>query len=233
MKLKISSKIFEKFAGLNIGVVVGRGIINTGPGEKILALMQGIQEEIREKLDMEILSQLPRIQSWRNAYASFGAKPKKHKSSVESLYRMVLKNVDLRHINNVVDIYNYISLKHVIPVGGDDLSRVEGNISLRFADGSKPFTPLNSDEKATVKNGEVIYADDKEVLCRRWNWRECNKTKMTEDTTDIILLAEGLPPMTEEDGRVVIDDLSGMIKKYCGGETMVQMLSESKQEIEI
>jgi len=233
MKLKIDTKIFEKFPELKIGIVTARGIDNLGLSDEIMQLIREKEKEIRANYGTETLSQNPKINSWREAYSSFGAKAKKYKSSVESLYRMVLKGLDLRHINKIVDLYNYISLKRMIPAGGDDLAKVDGDIILKFAVGNEPFTALNSTERETAKEGEVIYADSKEVLCRRWNWRECDKTKMTEETKDVILVIEALPPVTREELEEIEEDLSRLITEYCGGEIRTAILDEAKREIEI
>ncbi len=233
MKLKIDSKIFAKFPELKIGVVTARNIDNHGLSHEVMQLIREKEKEIRENYETETISQNPKINSWRKAYSSFGAKPKKYKSSVESLFRMVLKGLDLRHINKIVDLYNYISLKRMIPAGGDDRAKVDGDIILKFALGDEPFTALNSKERETAKEGEVVYADGKEVLCRRWNWRECDKTKMTEETKDVILVIEALPPVTREELEEAQEDLSRLITKYCGGEIRTDILDEAKREIEI
>jgi lysyl-tRNA synthetase class 2 len=146
---------------------------------------------------------------------------------------MILKGIDLRPISKIVDIYNYISIKHMVPVGGDDTANVEGDIVLRFARGDESFTPLNSEEMESPSVGEVIYSDDKEVLCRRWNWRECDKTKMTEETRDIVLVIEGLPPITQNEISAVIDDLAQMVHEHCGGDIETAVLNEANVEIEI
>ena len=233
MKFKIDTRIFEKFPGLKIGVVTARDIDNHGFSDEIMQLIREKEREIRENYDTETLSQHPKIHSWREAYSSFGAKPKKYKSSVESLYRMILKELDLRHINNIVDLYNYISIKYMIPAGGDDMAKVDGDITLKFAVGDEPFTALNSKEKETAKEGEVVYTDSKEVLCRRWNWRECDKTKMTGETKDVILVVEALHPVTKEELDEVEEDLSRLITKYCGGEIRTAILDDGKREIEV
>jgi len=233
MKFIIESRIFDKFPGLKVGIVRGKQIDNRGGSDEIMGLIKKREEEIRREFDSETLSQHPKIQAWRRAYSSFGAKPKKYKSSVESLYRMVLRGVDLRPINRIVDIYNYISLKHLVPVGGDDISKVEGNISLTFARGDEPFTPLNSEETETAKEEEVVYTDSKEVLCRRWNWRECDKTKMTENTEEVLLVVEGLPPVSKEEVQRIIEELSTLIIEYCRGENKTFVLEERNSEVEI
>ena len=233
MKFKISNEIFEKFPELVIGVVVAQNIDNDGLNEKIINLIKTEEERIRKNFNTETLSQNPKIDTWRKAYSLFGAKPKKYKSSVENLYRMILQGINLRHINKIVDIYNYISIKHMVPVGGDDIDKVEGDIILTFAQGNERFVELNSQEVKNPKPGEVIYKDEKDVLCRRWNWRECDKTKMTEETKNVCLVIEGLPPVTKDEIEKVVRELADLIEKFCGGETKIFILDKNNSEIEI
>lgn len=233
MKFVVEFKIFKEFPGLNVGIVRGKNIDNLGKSAEIMSLIRKEEAAIRSECDSETLSQHPKIKAWRKAYSSFGAKPKKYKSSVESLYRMILKGSGLRHINKIVDIYNYISLKHMVPVGGDDTAKVNGDIHLKFAHGDEPFTALKSEEIETAKEGEVVYTDAKEVLCRRWNWRECEKTKMREGTKEVLLVVEGLPPITKKEVKEIIEELSGLISQYCQGETKTNILDEANREVEI
>ncbi len=233
MKFKIDSAISEKFPGLNIGVVVVKGIGNTGVNDEVMNLIREREKEIKENFNRETLSENPKINAWRKAYSSFGAKPKKYKCSVENLYRMILEGIELKHINKIVDIYNYISIKNMIPVGGDDTDKVDGSITLKIAKGDEPFKELNSDEIKNPKEGEVVYADDKEVLCRRWNWRECDKSKMTEQTKNVALVVEGLPPATKEEVEQIINELAELVKKHCGGEASTFILDKDNSEADI
>ena len=233
MRFCVDDRVFAEFPELCLGVVIAEGLDNRGDEDELRALVSDLQKTIRANAGSDALSQVPRIAAWRHAYSAFGAKPKKYKSSVESLYRMVLKGIDLRHINTIVDIYNYISLKHMVPVGGDDISRVEGDIVLRFAQEGERFRPLNSDEVEQAKQGEVIYADDVEVLCRRWNWRECDKTKMTEETEKAMLVVEGLPPVDSREVEKIVEELGHLVEKFCGGEMRIELLYKGKPEIAI
>jgi lysyl-tRNA synthetase class 2 len=218
LRFKIDRAIFDFFPELHVGLVRGRDVDNRGDCPEIMARIGKIQKDIRRDFSLANFGENPRIQNWKEAFKAFGAKPKKHLSSVESLYRMILEGKDLRTINKLVDIYNLVSLLHMVPVGGDDLARIDGNIVLRFARGDETFVPLGAGEVQTARRGEVIYADGKEVLCRRWNWRESEKSKMTEQTEDVLLVCEGLPPVTEEDIRRACKDLGRLLKIYCGGE---------------
>ena len=99
VKFIVSKDIFDKFPDLSIGVVVAKSIDNIGTNEEIISLIREKETEIRQNFDAQTLSQNPRIDVWRKAYSSFGAKPKDNLSSVENLYKLVLRGVDIRHIN--------------------------------------------------------------------------------------------------------------------------------------
>ncbi len=235
MKLIIDSKIFEKFQGLNVGVVIAKGIINdTGVLSKLQNAIREQQNEIRAKYNTETLSQNPKIDAWRRAYSAFGAKPKEHKSSVESLYRLVLQGVNLRHINNLVDIYNFISLKYMIPVGGEDIDKIKGDIILTFAGANEvPVLLLGDKGPRPPHEGEVIYKDEISTICRRWNWREADRTKLAEKTKNSILVIEGMPPVEKGEVENATKELKELIQKFCSGNIIYTILDENKNEFDL
>lgn len=234
MQFKIADPIFEKFPGLNLGIIAARGINNFGVLAEVQEKLRGEEERIRTNYNTETLSQDPKIDVWRKAYAAFGSKPKEHKSSVESLYHLVLKGVRLRHINNLVDIYNFISLKHLLPVGGEDTDKIQGDISLTFATENEPPVLLLGDKEPRPPHlGEVIYKDDISAICRRWNWREAERTKFTEETKNCVLVIEGLPPVTKEEIETATKELKEIVEKYCGGTLAYSILDKDHSETEI
>ena len=234
MKFKIESKIFEKFEGLNIGVVIAKGIDNTGLFEEIQNKIREQEKEIRTKYNTETLSQNPKIDVWRKAYSAFGAKPKEHKSSVENLYRLVLNENNIRHINNLVDIYNLISLKHMLPVGGEDIGKMKGDIILTFSEANEaPVLLLGDKEPRPPHLGEVIYKDEISTICRRWNWREADRTKLTEETKNCVLVIEGLPPVTKEEIENTTIELKELIQRFCGGDVNYYVLDKIKNMADI
>jgi lysyl-tRNA synthetase class 2 len=231
MHLRVAEEIWSAFPGLHLGVVIARGIDNSGDASELAAAIREAQSLIRAEYESETLSQVPRFQAWRRAFSDFGAKPKKYKSSVESLYRMVIKGTDLRRISPVVDIYNLVSLKFGIPAGGDDLDKVRGDIYLTFAAGGEEFIPLNSETREEARPGEVIYRDEQGVLCRRWNWRECDRTKMTRDTRHVSLVVEALPPVERAEVEVIVTELAGLVSGICGGVVRSAVLDRSHPDI--
>jgi lysyl-tRNA synthetase class 2 len=233
MKIRISQKITEKYPQAKLGVVVIKGLENNGEDEQIKKLLIEIQNKIKEEQKLENLNENPKIKEWQEVYQSFGAKPKKYRCSVENLYKMILEGIDLGHINKVVDIYNYISIKYMIPAGGDDLDKIEGDIMLDLADGTERFSQLNTTEIQNPHPGEVIYKDDKDVLCRRWNWRESDKSKMNSDTKNICLVLEGLGSFHKQELLEIAGEMADLIVKFCGGEKKIYFLDKDNLETEL
>jgi len=233
MNIAISDKILSKFPKLNVGIVVVKGIDNTGKNREIDKLLKEIEEYIKLNFVAEDLAKHKLISPWRVVYSEFGAKPSKYHSSVEAMMRRILKGNTLPQISKLVDLYNYLSLKHLVPMGADDIDKVFGDIQLTFAQGNEKFTPLGETKTEHPDKGEVIYRDDNRVLCRRWNWRDCDETKITEKTKNAVLYIEGIPPITKSKLIEACKELVDLIKTFFKGEAKYYILNKSKNSVEI
>lgn len=233
MKLTIDRRICEKFPGVMVGAVAVKGMDNSGVAEDVLTQLRGQEARVRAAYETETLSHQPKIDIWRKAYSAFGGKPKENRSSVENLYRMVLKGAELRHINKLVDIYNLISLKHMLPAGGEDTDKMRDNITLTFAGPSEePVLLLGEREVRPPHEGEVIYKDAISTICRRWNWREADRTKLTEETKNCILVLEGLPPVSKDELESALKEMAGLAQKYCGASVTTAILDKNRPEFD-
>lgn len=136
------------------------------------------------------------VVSWQAAYRAFGAKPQRTASSLEALWRRAV-GPGLPRVNWLVDLYNAVSVRHGLPVGGEDLSAFVGPIRLVRATGAETFDTMKDGLPANdpPSPGEVVWADDLGVSCRRWNWRQGIRTRLTEQSTSALFLLERLDPM--------------------------------------
>ncbi|MDF4252674.1 phenylalanine--tRNA ligase beta subunit-related protein [Streptomyces sp. WMMB303] len=153
----------------------------------------------------------PHTEAWREAFRAFGAKPKRTRPSVDALLRRAPEG--LPRIDRLTDIYNAVSVAHVVPLGGEDLDRYAGPLRLTRAEGTEPFELMSGGEPVTEypRAGEVIWRDDEGVTCRRWNWRQCVRTRLTTGTTRAVFLLDALGAMDDtalrEAGRALTDAL--------------------------
>lgn len=140
------------------------------------------------------------LEAWREAYRGFGAKPQRTPCSAEALRKRAQRDGGLPPINRLVDLYNALSVRWAVPIGGEDLAAYEGPPRLVRATGDETFETLANGEPATEhpEPGEVIWRDDRGVTCRRWNWRQGPRTRLDLPTTEMWFVIERLEPMPIE-----------------------------------
>lgn len=228
MKFKINPKIFTDFDNPVIGVIVVRGIDNKKDHPEIQKMLRTEENNLREKLKNIEVSEHPHIAPWRETYRKFGSKPRDFRCSTEALTRVVLRGSEVRKISTLVDLYNLISIKYILPVGAEDLDKMRGDLELTFAEGSENYTPLGEEENDPPQKGEVIYKDDIGVICRRWNWREGDRTKITKETKNAVVVLESIASISIKEA---VAELADLIKKYCGGEIFVYYLDKNSPQI--
>ncbi|MGD0229416.1 MAG: phenylalanine--tRNA ligase beta subunit-related protein [Syntrophorhabdales bacterium] len=216
MIFSIDERLFELFPGLRIGVLVCRAD-NTRYGEDIL---EPALEQIRTRFGHERPQDHPYVRAWREAFAKLGVSASKYQSSIESLVRRALKGGVLPRVNPLVDLYNAVSLEFLVPIGGHDLSPLEGDIHLGFATGTEPFTPMEGGEEETAQKGEVIYRDNRSVLTRRWVWRQTSKDMVTPTTRSVFMPIDVLGGLAPDLAERVMERINTHLRENRTGEAI-------------
>ncbi len=231
MRFKV--EVFDRYPGANIGVLTANDVEIVASDPSLDRLKDEALSVAEAKISGGPFTKHPFIASWREMYRSFGTKPGDYRPSAEALVRRALKMGSLPTINTAVDAYNVVSVRHLIPMGGFDLDHVAGDIRLRFSPGGEAFTPLGSDKTEETYAGEVVYADDERILTRRWNYRDCDETKITEETRNVVLFIdgpEGVPRSSVEDA---LQDLEKLFTKHCGGEYCSGIACRDEKEVSL
>jgi len=130
-------------------------------------------------------------------FRTFGAKPQRTPCSAEALRKRVVRDGNLSSIDPVVDLYNAISIKYAIPVGGENYAAYVGAPRLTIAEGTERFDTVKEGTPAfeSPEKGEVIWRDDLGVTCRRWNWRQGVRTRLDASAQRMWFILESLPVM--------------------------------------
>jgi DNA/RNA-binding domain of Phe-tRNA-synthetase-like protein len=224
---RVGEQIFERFPSFRRGIVVARKMNNRGSSKELETLLhEALVGAAAAPID---LTADPRTAVWNETYRELGCNPKKFPPAHLALLKRVQKpGVSLPFINKAVAIMNDNSIRGVLPVGGDDLDRAGETLELRPADGSERFTPLSDREKTEHPDpGEIIYvvAETREVMCRRWNWRNGFRTRITEDTEAMVMNIDGLGEDSEERTASLRDRVARMLAQYCSAEVDTALLT--------
>ncbi len=218
MKFAIDNRLFELFPRLSVGTLVCH-IDNTKYGDDLL---DPVLERLRTSFPYEKAQDHPHIKVWRQAFTKVGISASKYPSSIESLLRRVLKGGPFPRVNPIVDLYNAFSLEYLVPVGGHDVAPLEGDIFLGFATGGEPFAPMEGGDQETAEKDEVVYKDARDVLTRRWVWRQSNKDKVIPHTKYVFMpidIMEGVDTelcdeiMERVESRLARDSIGSVIHR--------------------
>jgi DNA/RNA-binding domain of Phe-tRNA-synthetase-like protein len=232
MYFSVQKELFDLLPDLTIGMVVATGVDNTHLSKEIDDLLTQAIEGLRKNFVADKAQEHPKIKPWRAAFSKLGISGSKFPSSIESMARRILRGDPFPKINPLVDLYNSISLRYLVPMGGHDLDTLKGNIYLRFAEGWEPFTPLGGGETVVVPKGELVYRDDQEVLTRNWVWRQCEKDKATDKTKNIFIPIDVLGEVGRGCADEIIRELSQLIPRYLSGTIFSAILDSEKPSAE-
>jgi DNA/RNA-binding domain of Phe-tRNA-synthetase-like protein len=195
--VEVDPRIWDLRTDFVVTVVRARALSNGPSDDSSRTLLRRAEQSAREALNGADPAAQPHIAAWRDAYRAFGAKAQRTPCSAEALLKRVGGGEGLPAINRLVDLYNAVSVEFLLPVGGEDLAPIAGASRLTIATGAEPFDTLRSGEPVVEHPaaGEVVWIDDAGVTCRRWNWRQCVRTRLTQNSTDAFFVLERLEPL--------------------------------------
>jgi DNA/RNA-binding domain of Phe-tRNA-synthetase-like protein len=196
------------------------------------ALISEREEEARRRWAGCELSEIPGIAAWRAAYRGFGIKKTSYRSSVERLVKRVKGGERLPAVNTLVDLYNTVSLSHVFCCGADDIDKIAPPLAFRFARPGDTFIDMGAEAgehpNDPPKDGEVVYADARHVLCRRWNWRQDARTGLSTATRRAVVTVQA---NGWGDLDAAVGDLTSLIGRFAQGTCRVAVADASAPEI--
>lgn len=219
LTLTVSDEVRALAPGFTHVAVEAHGLVNGPSTEAGSALLDDAARRLAARLDGHAPHEDPHMAAWRATYTAFGAKPSRTRNSAEALARRALSGAGLPRINALVDLYNAISVAHLIPVGGEDLDLIRGGMRLVRAGGEEDFVTVAGGEEAVEhpEPGEVVWCDGAGVTCRRWNWRQGPRTRLTERTVSGLFLLESLAPMPVADVVRAAGELAELLEKSSPG----------------
>jgi len=204
---RVDAGVFALCPGYAALLITADGLV-PGPSDAASdALLATAAARAAALLDGRAPEELEHVRQWREAYRAFGARPQRTRPSVEALLRRL--PAGLPRVDRITDAYNAISVAHVLPAGGEDRASYAGAAALTRATGAEEFETIGNGSPVIEHPdpGEVVWRDDKGVTCRRWNWRQCTRTRITEATTSAMFVLDGLPALGIDGLRAAAADL--------------------------
>jgi DNA/RNA-binding domain of Phe-tRNA-synthetase-like protein len=209
MHFEHSGEIWRDFPELVPGVLFAEGISSGGPPGSHTARFTAVASS---RLADRPESELPEIQAWRRAFSRMGLKPTQYRCASESLLRRFRKEGSLPPLHPLVDLCNAISLAFAIPVAVFDISKITGDLGVRYADGGEDYLTFSGETEHPAPH-EVIFADAaRRVHARRWTNRQSGWSAVQDDTAAALIVAEAMHDSAPADVRELTQAVAGELE---------------------
>ncbi|MBV0930949.1 hypothetical protein KTE19_09600 [Lentilactobacillus sp. IMAU92037] len=234
-KLILDSQVVDLFPDVQINVMTLAGIDNHVQADQLAYLQKLLDEgtqEAEQYITVEPFRKNPVVDQWRQAFRKFKTK-KGARATTEALLKRVSQGKTFSPIMPLVDLYNSVLLKYGASCGGEDVDAIAGNMHLGVAKGGESFLPYGETEDMPALPGEVCYLDDKGAVCRCFNWRESQRTELTEATRNPILVIESINKEQAERSDAAMAELQQLCEKFFNVKGTVQKVSGAQREVQI
>ncbi len=124
LAVKIGKELKEKRPGMALGVILCE-VSNTRRDERLWEEIEQVCQRIRQEYTLENIKHQPNIAATRELYKACGKDPNRYRPAADSLYRRIVKGMDLYQISTLVDVVNLISMETGYSIGGFDASLIE------------------------------------------------------------------------------------------------------------
>ncbi|AXI68099.1 hypothetical protein DP112_08530 [Streptococcus suis] len=212
----VDSSFWNLFPDAKIGVLLLKDYKTPSESpEDLVKLLEESNEIAQKFLTEDTFSENEVIQTYRQAYQKFKTK-KGARSSIEALLKRSTSDRPVTTISPLVDIYNAASLRFGLPCGAEDLDTFVGNLQLTITEGGDEFYLIGDENNNPTLPGEVCYKDDKGAVCRCFNWRDGERTMITDETKNAFLVMELVNSDRVEDLENALDFISQHAERFLG-----------------
>lgn len=182
LEIKISDKLKEVCSQMTLGCIQANVKVKTS-SEELIEEIEKYSESLIEKITLEDVASLDRIEDAREVYKRLGKAPSKYRVSSEALIRRILQKKGLYKINNVVEINNLISIKSVFSVGSYNLKNIKSPICLTVGEEGQKYKGIGKD---------LVNIENLPVLCDQISTfgsptSDSERAMITKDVEEIIM----------------------------------------------
>lgn len=216
MELNIDPSLVEFFPGLKILVGRVENVTVKSRVPELEAFKEEVTQEIRGSYDLETVKDDQTFRAYRDFFWRIKVDPTKTRPAAEALIRRVLRGRPLPRINSLVDAYNLASMKSEVAFAAFDSDELGGSLLMRFAVEGEDFLGIGMAKPLRLTGTEVVIADG-ERLVAIYPYRDAEECKITEGTRNVLLVACGVPGISEDQLRLAMDLSFELVTRFCGG----------------
>lgn len=212
----IDSEVKKRYPSVSIGIALIRGVTITKLNERLEKEKNDFLSTLIG-LTTEKLGNFPEIISYRKLYKEMGIDWHSRRPSPEALLRRVALGKGLYTVNTCVDAYNLVVMKHRVSVGAFDYDSVKFPTVLRYAGEGDEILLLGDKEPTKYSFKDLAYYDREGGYNIDFNFRDAQRTMVTEKTRNVWINVDGIYEITPEQVAQSLAESVEKIVVYCGG----------------
>jgi len=216
MSLKIAPEVKAHFPDLQVLVSLVENVTVKKADPRLNAFKEEIVQEVKGSCNIESLKDKPIFRAYRDFFWRIKVDPTKNRPAAEALIRRLITGNPLPRINTLVDAYNLASIKTEIAIAAFDADKLSGNLTMRYAEKGEKFLGIGMEKPQILQGGEIVISD-KEKMVAIYPYRDAEKSKVTEDTRNVLLLFCGVPRISLDKLYEAMTVASEFITRFCNG----------------
>jgi DNA/RNA-binding domain of Phe-tRNA-synthetase-like protein len=219
MQIVIEDAVRRKFA-IRVDSAVIKGVRQTaGARSDISKEVANVEAELRSSYSIDTVKDVRTLRMQRDFFWHMGVDPTKVRPASEALLRRIVLNKGLPRVSPLVDAYNLASVKTLLTFSAFDLARIDPPLSVRFSREGEVVVLIGQRRKK-LTGKELVLTDSAKVLCV-YVHGDVDKTKVTAATTDVLVVAYGIPGMPREELEEGLTVAANYIRRFAGGEIVM------------
>ena len=221
-----TTRIKDKIPLFYVTTVIIRDVKVDKESEEIFnELFNKVKEKITREEQLETLKNNRIIRLYRDFYWKYlSIDPTKVRPSGEALARRILQGKRIPKILNVVDAYNFASAETFVSFGAYDLDKIKTPLMFDLAKEGEEFYGIGM-EKPKILTGKEVVLRDSEGIINVYPYRDSERTKVREDTKNVLIIGAGVPGLDKEILVRATERVIEYVKRLAGGkEEKIELL---------
>ena len=229
MYFRHTPQIWQQFPELVAGTIF---VPHVDADAHVVSYLDPFFQRARTRIQTSTEADMPEIAAWRRAFARMGLKPTQYRSAAEALLRRFRKEDDLPRLHPLVDLCNVVSLTYALPIAVFDIDRVASFIEVCHATGSESYLAF-SGETEHPDPQEVVFVDaEQQVHARRWTFRQSRQSTVSDTTSQVLIVCEGLHATADADVSGVLADLTQTISAVWTTDVQQSVLTAAQPQFD-
>jgi DNA/RNA-binding domain of Phe-tRNA-synthetase-like protein len=213
LDLSISYQLKDAVTDFKVGAIYYQSIVIGDLPPLIGDRLPLFYENIQLSLQDQPISEIDGVKEWRNTFKKVGTDPSRYRPSQEALLRKIKKDGAPHYVHSAVDLINFFSVQHGIPMGIYDTARLNVPIQITIGTDKDSYEGLNG--RTMHMSGKIVSVDNtgafgSPIVDSR---RSC----VTEQTTDALQIIYLRPSMDIEEAKLMISKIAEMFTQVHGG----------------